>query len=97
VDVPEKSRYELRLGDRMVGEVAYHRRNGRITFLHTEVDESLEGRGFGSRLAAAALADARRQGLEVLPLCPFISHYVGTHPEEQDLVPENYRRRAAVS
>jgi hypothetical protein len=99
VDVPEESRYELRLGDRMIGEAAYHRRQGsnRLTFTHTEVDESVAGRGLGTQLAAAALADARRQGLEVLPLCPFMSHYVATHPEVQDLVPENYLRRALVS
>jgi uncharacterized protein len=96
VDVPEESRYELRLGDRMIGEAHYHRRQGsnRITFTHTEVDQSVAGRGLGSKLAAAALADVRRQGLEALPLCPFMSHYIGTHPEVQDLVPENYRRRA---
>ena len=99
VDVPEASQYELRIGDRRVGIAAYHRRqnSNRITFTHTEIDESCEGHGFGSRLAAAALADARRRGLEVLPLCPFMSHYIGTHPEEQDLVPENYRKRAALS
>lgn len=99
VDVPEQSRYELRLGNRIIGEAAYHRRQGsnRITFTHTEVDESVAGRGLGSRLAAAALADARRQGVEVLPLCPFMLHYIGTHPEVQDLVPENYRKRAAVA
>jgi uncharacterized protein len=99
VDVPEKSQYELRIGDKRVGIAAYHRRqnSNRITFTHTEIDEGCEGRGFGSRLAAAALADARRQGLEVLPLCPFMSHYIGTHPEEQDLVPENYRKRATLS
>ena len=34
--------------------------------------ESWEGRGFGNRLAAAALDDAGRQGLDVVPLCPFI-------------------------
>ena len=61
-------------------------REGRISFTHTEVDPSCEGRGFGSRLAAAALDDARRQGLRVLPLCPFVAHYVETHPEYQDLV-----------
>ena len=33
--------------------------------------ESWEGRGFGNRLAAAALDDAGRQGLDVVPLCPF--------------------------
>lgn len=86
VDAPEKSRYELRLDGRLVGLAAYRRSDGRISFTHTEVDESCEGRGFGSRLAAAALDDARRQNLRVLPLCPFVAHYVETHPEYQDLV-----------
>jgi predicted GNAT family acetyltransferase len=86
VDVPEKSRYELRLGGRLIGVAAYRRRDGRIAFTHTEVDESCEGCGFGSRLAEAALDDARRQGLEILPLCPFVAHYVERHPEYQELV-----------
>jgi predicted GNAT family acetyltransferase/glutaredoxin len=86
VDVPEASRYELRLGGRLIGLAAYHRREGRIAFTHTEVDESSEGRGFGSRLAAAALEGARREGLEVVPLCPFIAHYIERHPEYEQLV-----------
>jgi uncharacterized protein len=97
VDVPEASQYELRLGDRRIGLAAYHRRNNRIAFLHTEIDEACEGRGFGNRLAAAALADVRRQGLEVVPLCPFMAHYIATHPEEQDLVAPSYRDRAPVA
>jgi uncharacterized protein len=91
VDVPEKSRYELRLGGQLVGFAAYRRRNGRISFIHTEVDESLEGRGFGSRLAAQALDDVRRQGLVVAPLCPFIARFIERHPEYEDLVAPGYR------
>ncbi|MGB2954158.1 MAG: GNAT family N-acetyltransferase [Gaiellaceae bacterium] len=91
VDVPEASRYELRLGGRLIGLAAYRRRNGRIAFTHTEVDESCEGRGFGSRLAAAALEDAARQGLEVVPLCPFIAHYIEGRPEYEELVASGYR------
>jgi uncharacterized protein len=86
VDVPEKSRYELRLGGRLIGLAAYRRREGRIAFTHTEVDESCAGRGFGSRLAAEALDDARRQGLDVVPLCPFIAYYIEQHPEYSQLV-----------
>jgi len=93
VDAPEESRYELRLQGRLIGLAAYRRRNGRIAFTHTEVDESLEGRGFGSQLAAAALSDARRQGLEVVPLCPFIAHYIEQHPEYAELVALTYRER----
>lgn len=93
VHVPGSSRYELRLDGRLIGLAAYHRRDGRIAFTHTEVDESCEGRGFGSRLAEAALADARREGLEVAPLCPFIAHYIEQHPEYEPLVAAGYRER----
>ena len=93
VDVPEKNRYELRLGDRLIGLAAYRRRDGRIAFTHTEVDEACEGRGFGSMLAAAALEDARNQGLEIAPLCPFIAHYIKGHPEYEELVTSRYRDR----
>jgi predicted GNAT family acetyltransferase len=91
VDVPEASRYELRLDGRLIGFAAYRRRDSRVAFTHTEVDETLTGRGFGSRLAQAALEDARRRGLEVLPLCPFIAHYIEQHPEFRPLV-ANRRR-----
>ncbi|MGB2876215.1 MAG: GNAT family N-acetyltransferase [Gaiellaceae bacterium] len=93
VDAPEASRYELRLGGRLIGLAAYRRRTGRIAFTHTEVDESCEGRGFGSRLAAAALEDAAREGLKVVPLCPFIAHYIGRHPEYEPLVASGYGGR----
>jgi predicted GNAT family acetyltransferase/glutaredoxin len=93
VNVPEASRYELRAGDQVIGEAAYHRRNGRIAFTHTEVDEALEGRGLGSRLATEALEDARQQGLEVVPLCPFMARFIQEHPEYQDLVAADYRER----
>jgi uncharacterized protein len=93
VNVPEASRYELRAGGRMVGEVAYRRRNGRIVFLHTEVDEAAEGRGFAGRLVDTALEDARREGLEVVPLCPFVASYIQDHPEYQDLVAADHRER----
>src|SRR6266566_5241057 len=93
VDVPEKSRYELRLGGRLIGLAAYRRRDGRIAFTHTEVDESCEGRGFGSLLAAAALENAEREGLEVAPLCPFIAHYIKRHPEYEPLLASGYAHR----
>jgi uncharacterized protein len=80
VDVPEESRYELRLGDRRIGHAAYHRRDDRIAFTHTEVDAACEGRGFGTRLVQAAIEDARTRGLEIVPLCPFVAAYVKRHP-----------------
>jgi predicted GNAT family acetyltransferase/glutaredoxin len=93
VDVPAASRYELRLDGRLVGLAAYHRRDGRLAFTHTEVEESCQRRGLGRWLAAAALEDAGRKGLQVVPLCPFIAHYIERHPEYEPLVAPGYRDR----
>ena len=76
-----------------IGELAYRQRNDRIAFTHTNVNPAYEGRGFGSRLAEAALDDARRQGLAVVPLCPFIAWYIEQHPEHGDLVAADYAGR----
>jgi predicted GNAT family acetyltransferase len=87
VDVPEASRYELRLGDRVIGFAEYRMRPvGRLVLAHTEIDEECEGRGFGSRLAAGVLEDVRRKGLEVTPLCPFVTRYIELHPEHHELL-----------
>jgi hypothetical protein len=87
VDVPEASRYELRLGDRVVGFAEYRMRpGGRLVLAHTEIDKECEGRGFGSRLAAGVLEDVWRKGLDVTPLCPFMARYIELHPEHHDLV-----------
>ena len=69
VNNAEKSRYELRLGDRLVGVAVYRSRNGRIVLTHTEVDESCSGRGYGSALVKAALDDAKgKAGVAAVPV-----------------------------
>jgi len=87
VDNPEERRYEVFVGDRLAGVVAYRLRAGQVVFLHTEVLPAFEGRGIGSRLAAGVLDDARRRELAVVPRCPFIAAYIRRHPAYGDLVP----------
>lgn len=79
------SQYELTL-DGHTAIAAYRRHADHLDFYHTEVPAALEGHGVGKRLVAAALADARRQGLKIIATCPFVHHYIKTHPEEQDLL-----------
>ena len=86
VDVPDRGRFEVRLGDRVVGLASYHVENGTMTLPHTEVDPSVGGRGLGSALVAGVLAAARERGLTVLPYCSFVRHYIQQHPETVDLV-----------
>lgn len=85
-DNPDAQRYEARLAGRVVGFSSYGRVRDRIVFLHTEVDESMEGRGVGSRLAAEAVADVRAKGLRITARCPFIAAWLERHPEHTDLI-----------
>jgi uncharacterized protein len=85
-DRPEDSRFELRDGDTLVGFARYHLRGRAIVFTHTQVSEEYEGQGAGSQLAREALDDARRRGLRVVALCPFIHSWIERHPDYADLV-----------
>jgi uncharacterized protein len=80
-------RYELWINDELAGYTQYVMDRGRIAFLHTEVYDSYEGMGLGSRLARAALENVRARGLMVMPFCPFIATYIQRHLDEYgDLV-----------
>jgi predicted GNAT family acetyltransferase len=92
-DNPEQQRYEVTADGALAGFAQYRARPGLIAFIHTEIDDAFEGRGLGGRLVSFALDDARRQGLEVLPFCPFVNAYIERHPEYVDLVPEAQRQK----
>lgn len=64
----------------------YVKRGGVVHMVHTEVPETMEGRGYGAALAKAALDAARADGLKVVPSCPFVRTYIRRHPEYADLV-----------
>jgi uncharacterized protein len=85
VNNPERHRFEARV-DGVLSQVGYRINGSEITFTHTEVPESLFGRGIANQLAQTALNFARDNGMKVVPLCPFIAAYIKRHPEYQTLV-----------
>lgn len=56
----EVARIEFRLNDKI------------MTVLHTEVDPSVEGKGFAKLMLSSLTDYARTNGLKVKPLCPFV-------------------------
>jgi uncharacterized protein len=92
-DAPAKERFEIRAGDQVVGFTQYKRRGHLIAFIHTEVSPEYEGKGVASRLISAALDTSRKEGMAVLPFCPFVRGYIEKHPDEYlDLVPADLRK-----
>ena len=85
-DNPKRHRYEAYVGDALAAYATYTRTPGTIEFLHTRTEPAFEGHGVGSRLAVAALDDARAGHLRVTPTCPFFAGYIERHPDYADLV-----------
>jgi predicted GNAT family acetyltransferase len=84
-DNPERQRFELTVeGAMAIAE--YRIGNGVITFTHTEVPESLSGRGIASRLIKGALDQVRTRGLKVVSHCSFVTAYLRKHPEYNDMM-----------
>ena len=80
IDNTDASRFELR-ADGWLAELLYRVRGKRLVLIHTEVPLELEGRGIGGRLVTAAVDRAAREGLTLVPLCPFARGWLERHPE----------------
>lgn len=80
-----EKRFEAEVNGRLA-YLEYIRAGKNITYTHTEVPVGLEGMGIGGKLARHALEFARDNELKVIPICPFVTNYLRTHPEYQPLV-----------
>lgn len=85
IDNSEKRQYEFHVGNE-IPRLEYIRAKDKIYLTHTEVPQSLSGKGIGSALIGAALEDIKQQGLTLIPLCPFVALYLKRNPEWKQLV-----------
>jgi uncharacterized protein len=92
-DNTEQRRFEIRVDGDVAGFTTYVLRSKTISFLHTEIDPSFQGRGLARELIGQALRSARGRGLNVLPFCPYVRAYIAQHSEFLDLVPKQDRPR----
>jgi hypothetical protein len=90
-DNPERGRFEIRDGGRVIGVANYALVQGdsthdnastdRVVFFHTEVRPEYEGQGLAARLASFALDQTVSSGRTIVALCPYIKAYLSRHPE----------------
>jgi predicted GNAT family acetyltransferase len=73
------SRFEIEVDGRLA-ELVYRRTADQLVLIHTGVPPQLEGLGLGGELVQAALDDAERRNLAVVPRCPFARAWLERHP-----------------
>lgn len=85
----EKRRYEMVVGDH-TAFVDYLKAKNGIYLTHTEVPKEIEGQGVGSQLVSEVLKALKEDNEKVVPLCPFVAHYIREHPEWKPMIAEGY-------
>ena len=70
-------------------ELTYtHCGEGLVSADHTLAPESLRGTGVAAALVDRLVADARRGGYKIIPLCSYVSARYEKHPEWHDVMTE---------
>jgi predicted GNAT family acetyltransferase len=81
VDNTAKGRFELSR-DGHTAELIYTVTGDRMVLHHTEVPKALGGMGIGGELVQAAVRRAARDGLTIVPSCPYARRWLDKHAEQ---------------
>jgi uncharacterized protein len=71
-DNGRKGRFFVQENETILAEMSYvWSGDDKFIIDHTEVDDSLSGKGVGKQLVMKAVEMARQKRIKILPLCPF--------------------------
>ena len=75
-------------------ELVYRRNGQRLVLVHTGVPDEIGGHGIGGQLVRAAIERARDEGLTLVPVCPYATRWLESHPDEVGAVPVDWKASA---
>lgn len=79
-------KFEISLPDGEFAFIEYRWKKGDMVLMRTLVPANMRGKGIGAYLVKYVLDYARSNDLKVIIYCPFITKYLESHPEYNDLV-----------
>lgn len=85
--------YFVRFGDDSKAYLAIREDpdKGIMELVETYTPPQHRGKGVAKALVMKAVGDARTKGLRVVPICSYSVYYFIKHPEERDVLAEEYR------
>lgn len=81
---PKRYSFKTETG-KTVGELTFFEEDTHMVIDHTFVDPDSRGSGIGAKLVASFVADMKKQGKKIDPICPFAKAEFDKHPEYQEL------------
>lgn len=74
-----QNRYELEI-EGQLAIVNYRLEGDRISITHVFVPETLRGRGVAADIMDGVVADAKKRGLVIVPVCSYAQSYLERKP-----------------
>jgi predicted GNAT family acetyltransferase len=71
-------------GEEQIAEMVIQIRGKVLTVYHTEVLPKEEGKGYSKKLLNEMVDYVRKNGLKVVPLCPFVHLQFRRHPDQYE-------------
>ena len=84
-DNKEEERFEMKV-DGTPSILEYKVKGNDIYLTHTEVPQSLEGRGVAAALVEKVLMEVEDRGQQVIPMCQYVQSFLKRHPDWQRIV-----------
>ncbi|MFC3205934.1 GNAT family N-acetyltransferase [Aquamicrobium soli] len=83
-----RGRYVARIdGVEGEAEITFTKRGpGLISADHTGAPETMRGTGAAAALVSFMVEDARKNGLRIMPVCPYVRAQYRKHPDWQDVM-----------
>ena len=82
IDEAGQGGFYLMEEEEVIAEMVIGISGSSLTVYHTEVFPKAEGKGMAKKLLIAMVEYARKNKLNVIPLCPFVHAQFKRHPEE---------------
>lgn len=87
IDNKEKHRFELRVGEDLVGFSDYEQRIDQLSLVHVEVNPEMQGTGLAGKLMQGSIDLIRAEGDKmVVPVCSYAVMWMKRHTETHDLL-----------
>jgi len=86
-DNGKKGKFFIEIDGHQEAEMTYtYAGPNKIIIDHTEVNDRYRGQSLGLKLVEAAVEYARKNGMKIMPLCPFAKKMFDRHKEYSDVL-----------